>query len=453
MDFSSFDQLVDERASRWTDELVEFCRIPSETAHPEPLLDAARWTAERLRKLGAKTETVTLDGVPPLALGEIGEGARSVICVQHYDVVPAAPLELWTTPPFEPAIRDGHLFARGSGDNKGSLLARLHAVEAYRETFGELPCRVRFLVEGEEESGSRHLAELLALRPEFLKADAALNETGYIDPQGRPLITCGLRGMLFVEMSVRSLARDTHSEMAMLLPNAAERLALAIATFKQPNGRIAIPGFYDDVLAPTAEQLAHLRTVPFEEAALKQLHGAAAFVGGQTGFDAQSATMFEPTCNISGIHAGWGGPDMKTVIPAEAHAKLDMRLIPDQNPQRILECLRRHLDAHGFTDLELVKTLASESPWWTPVSHPLADAAARASEELFGMPAIRIMSSMSTAPMYQVCSSHRLPAVGFGPTHPDSRAHAPDENVSLELMTKATKVFGRFLARFAQLPA
>lgn len=451
-DFSSFDQLVDERASRWTEELVEFCRIPSETAHPEPLGEAAGWMAERLRKLGAKTETVTLDGVPPLVLGEIGEGARTVICVQHYDVVPAAPLELWTTPPFEPAIRDGHLFARGSGDNKGSLLARLHAVEAYRETFGELPCRVRFLVEGEEESGSRHLQELLALRPGFIKADAALNEAGYIDPQGRPLVTCGLRGMLYVEMSVRSLARDIHSEMAMLLPNAAERLMQALVTLKEADGRIAIPGFYDDVLEPGAEQLAHLQTVPFEEEALKRLHGAAAFVGGQAGFDAQVASMFEPTCNISGIWAGWSGPDMKTVIPAEAHAKLDMRLVPNQDPQRILAHLRRHLDAHGFSDVELRKTLASESPWWTPVSHPLAEIAARASEELFGTPAIRIISSMSTAPMYQVCSPHRLPAVGIGLAHTDNRAHAPDENVSLELMTKATKVFGRFLARFAETP-
>ncbi|MGH9874354.1 MAG: M20/M25/M40 family metallo-hydrolase, partial [Pyrinomonadaceae bacterium] len=158
MDFAPFDQLVDERASQWTNELVEFCRIPSETAHPQELLDASRWMSERLQNLGAKTETVTIDAAPPLVLGEIGSSSRTVICVQHYDVQPAAPLDLWTTPPFEPTIRDGHLFARGSGDTKGSLLARLHAVEAYREAFGEIPCRVRFLVEGEEESGSRHLA-------------------------------------------------------------------------------------------------------------------------------------------------------------------------------------------------------------------------------------------------------------------------------------------------------
>ncbi len=450
MDFSSFDRLVDERTPRWTQDLIEYCRIPSETAHPEPLRAAAVWTAERLRKLGAKTDTVELEGVPSLVLGEIGAGPRTVICVQHYDVVPAAPVGLWSSPPFEPAIRGGYLFARGSSDNKGSFLARLHAVEAYSEAFGELPCRVRFLVEGEEESGSRHLSQLLALRADFLKADAALNETGYIDMQGRPLITCGLRGMLYVELSVRSLARDIHSEMAMLLPNAAERLTHALATLKGADDRISVPGFYDEVRKPTPEELAHLGTLPFEEAALKQLHGAAAFVGGQSGFDAQVATMFEPTCNISGIWAGWNGPDMKTVIPAEAHAKLDMRLIPDQNPHRIRECLRRHLDAQGFADIRM-KTFADESPWWTPVSHALAQAAAGASEETLGIGAIRIMSSMSTAPMYQVCSAHRLPAVGFGTTHTDCRAHAPDENVSLDLMAKATKVFGRFLARFAAM--
>lgn len=142
---------------------------------------------------------------------------------------------------------------------------------------------------------------------------------------------------------------------------------------------------------------------------------------------------------------------MKTVIPAEAQAKLDMRLVPNQEPRRILECLRRHLDERGFGDVELTATLASESPWWTPVSHPLAEVAARVSEEMFGLPALCVISSMSTAPMYQVCSPHRLPAVGFGPAHPDNRAHAPDENISIDLMTKATKVFGRFLPRFAEL--
>lgn len=451
MDFSAFDRLVDERASKWTQELIDYCSIPSETAHPEELLAAARWTTERLQKLGATTETVTLDGAPPLVLGEIGAGTKRVICVQHYDVVPAAPLELWTTPPFEPAIRDGHLFARGSMDNKGLLLTRVHAVEAWREVFGELPCRVGFLVEGEEESGSRHLKELLVQRPEFLRADAALNEGGYIDPAGRPLVTCGLRGMLYVELSVRMLKGDIHSEMAMLLPNAAARMVQALATLQGADDRIAIAGFYADVLPPTQAQLAHLRTLAFEEAALKRIHGAKAFVGGKTGFDAQVATMFEPTCNISGIWSGWSGPDVKTVIPAEARAKLDLRLIPDQDPHRILECLRRHLDSHGFTDIEIA-TLGAVSPWWTPVSHPLAQIAVGACEELFDSAALRIISSMSTAPMHQVCAEHRLPAVGFGCAHPDNRAHAPDENIRLDLMSQGTKVFGRFLARFGQLP-
>lgn len=450
MDFSSFDRLVDERTPKWTQDLIEYCRIPSETGRPAELRAAAQWTSQRLQRLGAKTETVTLDGVPPLVLGEIGSGARRVICVQHYDVVPAAPLDLWTTPPFEPAIRDGHLFARGSNDNKGMLLMRMHAVEAWREVFGELPCRVRFLVEGEEESGSNHLKELLALCPDFLQADAALNEAGYIDPRGRPLVTCGLRGILYVELSVRTLAGDIHSEMAMLLPNAGERLLQALMTLKQPDGRIAIPGFYDDVLKPTAEQIAHLRTLAFEEEALKRVHGAHSFVGGKTGFDAQLATMFEPTCNVSGVWSGWNGRGMKTVIPAEARAKLDMRLIPKQNPQRILQNLRRHFDAQGFTDIEIT-TLAAESPWWTATSHPLAQAAAAASEEMFDGAALRIISSMSTAPMHQVCAQHRLPAVGFGCLHPDNRAHAPDENIHLGLMAQGTKVFGRFLARFAAM--
>ncbi len=447
-DFSSFDRLIDERMPSWTEDLVEYCRIPSETGSTEALHTAARWTSDRLLKLGATTETISIDGVPPLVLGEIGCGPRRLICVQHYDVVPAAPLELWSAPPFQPEVRAGHLFARGSSDNKGMLLMRLHAVEAWREVFGKLPCSVRFLVEGEEESGSNNLKQLLARRPRFLQADAALNEAGYIDPQGRPLVTCGLRGILYVELSVRTLAGDIHSEMAMLLPNAGERLLRALATLKAADGRITIAGFYDDVLEPTREQLEHLRALPFEEGALKRLHGAAAFVGGRTGTDAQASTMFDPTCNISGVWSGWNGPGMKTVIPAVARAKVDMRLIPDQHPDRILLCLRRHLDAHGFEDVE-ISVLADESPWWTSVAHPLARAAAAACEDVLGREALRIISSMSTAPMFQVCAEHRLPAVGIGCVHPDNRAHAPDENIGLALMTQGTKVFGRFLARFA----
>jgi len=356
------------------------------------------------------------------------------------------------TPPFEPTIRDDRLFARGANDNKGMLLMRMHAVEAWCEVFGELPFRVRFLVEGEEESGSNHLQELLSRRPNFLKADAALNEAGYIDSQGRPLVTCGLRGILYVELAVRTLAGDIHSEMAMLLPNAGERLMRALDSLKRPDGRIAIAGFYDDVLPPTPEQIAHLQTLAFEEADLKRIHGARAFVGDKTGFDAQVATMFEPTCNVSGIWSGWNGAGMKTVIPAVARAKVDMRLIPNQHPDRILACLRKHLDTHGFGDLE-ISVLADESPWWTPVTHPLAQAVARACEEMLRTPALRVISSMSTAPMYQVCSPHRLPAVGFGCAHPDNRAHAPNENIDLDLMTQGTKVFGRFIARFARLSA
>lgn len=447
-DFSSFDRLIDERMPAWTEDLMEYCRIPSETGNADALRAAARWTSERLMRLGASTETIALDGVPPLVLGEIGSGQRRLICVQHYDVVPAAPLDLWVAPPFEPDVRDGHLFARGSSDNKGMLLMRMHAVEAWREVFGELPCRVRFLVEGEEESGSNNLKQLLARRPQFLQADAALNEAGYIDPQGRPLVTCGLRGILYVELSVRTLAGDTHSEMAMLLPNAGERLLRALSTLKMADGRIAVAGFYDDVVEPASEQLDHLHALPFEEAALKRIHGVSAFVGGKTGPDAQTSTMFEPTCNISGVWSGWNGPGMKTVIPAEARAKVDMRLIPDQHPDRILACLRRHLDGHGFGDVAIA-VLADESPWWTSVAHPLARAAAGACEDVFGRGALRIISSMSTAPMFQVCAEHRLPAVGIGCVHVDSRAHAPNENISLDLMAKGTKVFGRFLASFA----
>ena len=450
MDFSALERLVDERAERWTKELQEFCRIPSETAHVEELRAGARWTADRLRALGASVETIGPPDVPPLVVGELGSGTRSLICVQHYDVQPSDPLALWTTPPFEPTVRDGHLYARGVSDNKGNFLIRVQAIEAYREVFGELPCRVRFLAEGEEESSSRHLKQMLVARPDLVAGDGALQEGGGVDARGRPQLVCGVRGILYVELSLRTLRFDAHSGGASLYPSAAWRLVEALATLRRPDGTVTIDGFYDDARRPTAEQLAHLRGLPFEEAELKRIYGTDTFVGGRTGFEAQVAQLFAPTCNIAGIWSGWTGPDAKTITPAEAHAKLDLRLVPDQDPERIERALRRHLDVRGFADVR-IENLGAEHPYWTPVTDPLVDAADRASRNVFGIAGLRIFSSTGTAPMHQVCAPHRLPMVAIGCGHAEARAHAPDENVRLDLMWKAAKVLARFLPEFAAI--
>ena len=220
VDFAAFDRLVEARLERWTQELVEYLAISSEGGDLPGLRAAAAWTAERLRRLGATVEVLELDGLPPLVVGEIGDGPRTVTAVQHYDVQPASPLELWTTPPYEPAIRDDRVWARGATDNKGEFLPRVWAVEAWLEAIGPLPCRVRFLVEGEEETGSHSLDALLDLRPGLRDADAALIEGGALDLAGRPFIDGGGKGIVVIELHLRTMDVDSHSSASVVLPAA-----------------------------------------------------------------------------------------------------------------------------------------------------------------------------------------------------------------------------------------
>jgi len=278
-DLASFDALCDERFDGWVDELRDFCTIPCETDQFAELDRGAGWVEQRLRAAGAEVTVLREEGVPPLVIGEMGAGPRTLIAVQHYDVQPAAPLDLWDTPPYDPQVRDGRLYARGVCDDKGELLHRIQAVEALRDANGELPCRVRFIIEGEEESDSAHLAPLLSRRPELFEADGALIEGGGVDEKGRPLLVCGVRGMFYVELAVRTLAFDAHSGGAQLFPNAAWRLIQALDTLRSPDGAILVDGYMDDVLAPTEAQLAHLRTLPFEEEEIKRIYGVEQFVG------------------------------------------------------------------------------------------------------------------------------------------------------------------------------
>jgi acetylornithine deacetylase/succinyl-diaminopimelate desuccinylase-like protein len=450
IDLASFDALCDERFDGWVDELRDFCTIPCETDQFAELDRGAEWVEQRLRAAGAEVTVLREEGVPPLVVGEMGRGPRTLIAVQHYDVQPAAPLDLWETPPYDPQVRDGRLYARGVCDDKGELLHRIQAVEALRDANGELPCRVRFIIEGEEESDSAHLAPLLRRRPEFFEADGALIEGGGVDEKGRPLLVCGVRGMFYVELAVRTLGFDAHSGGAQLFPNAAWRLIEALETLRTPDGKITIDGFMDDVLAPTEAQLAHLRTLPFEEDEIKRIYDVKEFVGGLTGFPAQVADTFQPTCNISGIISGWTDPGVKTITPAVASAKVDMRLIPNQDPARTEAAVRSHLDSRGFTDVTMT-VHRGEQPYWTPITDPIVDAADRAHAGIFDQAPQRWFSAGGTAPMHQVCDPHRLPMVTLGAGDSEVRAHAPNESYSLDLMRRAAKVTGRFLHEFAAI--
>ncbi len=273
----SLDRYLDEHRDRFVAELRELCAIPCESGADAALEAAARWCADRLGAAQAETRTLRTGAEPALVVGEAGSGKRTLICVQHYDVQPAVPLELWQTPPFDPTIRDGAVFARGVNDNKGHLLLRIQAVEAYRATRGELPIKVRFLIEGEEEDGSAHLAELLAQDASLTDGDGALKEGGGIDAAGRPHLLLGGKGIYYVELRSRTMLRDAHSGGATYLPNAAWRLIDALKTLVDKDGRILIDGFYDDVRPPTDAELGSVRALPFEADDKRRIHGIREF--------------------------------------------------------------------------------------------------------------------------------------------------------------------------------
>ena len=444
----SLDRYLDANRDRFVAELRELCAIPSETGNATALDAAARWCADRLGAAKASPRTLRVDGEPELVVGEAGSGARTLICVQHYDVQPAVPLELWQSPPFDPAVRDGAVFARGVNDNKGHLLLRIQAIEAYRATLGELPIRVRFLIEGEEEDGSAHLAELLAKDPSLTDGDGALKEGGGIDAAGRPHLLLGGKGIYYVELRARTMNRDAHSGGATYLPNAAWRLIDALKTLVDKNGRILIDGFYDDVRPPTDAELASVRALPFEAEDKKRIHAINEFAWQRDEAEASRAAIFEPTCNICGIWSGFTGTGTKTVIPAEATAKVDFRLVADQDPARIAKVLRAHLDRNGFTDID-ARSKEGTRPYRGRLDDPVVRAAKAAAEAAFGTEAFLIPTSGGTSPMWQVCGKRKLANVTLGMGHPGSGAHAPNENILLDNYWRALRATVDLYGRYA----
>lgn len=444
----ALDTYIAEQATRWTAELRELCSIPSEATDPGALARAADWCEQRLRAAGCEARQITLDGAPSLVVGEAGSGARTLIGVQHYDVQPAVPLDLWTTPPYDPAVRDGAMYARGVDDNKGHLLLRIQAVEAYRAVYGELPIRLRFLIEGEEESGSPSLGRLLATDDSLTDGDGALKEGGSIDSSGRPQLLLGGKGIFYVELRARTLTRDAHSGGATFLPNAAWRLVDALSTLMDERGRVRIEGFYDDVREPSAEERAHVQALPFDGDEVKRIYGLRSFAFGRDDADVRVASQFQPTCNICGIVSGFTGDGTKTVIPAEASCKIDFRLVPDQEPGRIASLLRAHLDRHGFDDIESVYKEGTR-PYRGRSDDPLVRAAKVAAEEAFGREAHLVPTSGGTSPMWAVCHKRGLANVTLGMGHPGSAAHAPNENIRLANYWRAIRATVRLYSLFA----
>ena len=447
--FSDFDAYVRAREREYIDELKTLIRQPTVSAQGIGIPETARIVLDRAKKRGGiAAEALSVDGGPPTIVGETGRGDRTLLIYNHYDVQPPDPLDEWATPPFEPTERDGFLYGRGVSDNKGNLMARLQAIDAYRATMGELPLRIRVLYEGEEESGSAHLAAFVARHGERLRADGCIWEAGYKDAAGRPTISCGLKGIAYLELRVRGANKDAHSSLATIVPNPAWRLVWALATLKNDADQITIDGFMDAVRPPTAADRALLEALPFDEQGMLRIHGITRFVRGLRGYELKKKHFLEPTCTICGIVSGYTGAGSKTVLPAVASAKIDFRLVPDLTPEKVTLLLRAHLDRRGFEDVEVVPGHGEPPSRW-PTDSATARAAVDACRSAYGPEPVVYPLLAGSGPMAQVCDTLGIPVAGFGSGNAASANHAPNENIAIADYVDHIRAFGRFLHTFA----
>ena len=445
---------VTENSARYLGWLEEACSIPSLAEQPDGLVRMASWLEEKFISLGGSPERLTYENAPDALLCELGGGPRSVLIYDHYDVQPVDPVELWESKPFSPEVRDGIFYARGAADNKGDLVARLAALEVYKEIHGELPVLVKFLVEGEEETGSKSFEGIVSRYGDKLKADGCIWEGNGIDHAGRPEFVFGAKGLAYVELVYRGLAEDQHSSLAVVAPSPVWHVVEALMTLRDPKGKVLIDGFYDDVVPPTDDDMEILRNLPFDETAELERLGVSEFVGGDTGLDLLRRYYFEPTCNIAGIVAGFTVPGAsKTVLPKEAMAKLDMRLVPDQDPDDIVAKLRKHLDSRGFGDIQ-INRFSNEHPVRSPSDSLIGKAALAGVEGVFSEPPAVSPMMIGTGPMHPVASVLGIPTVSpAGVCRPESNIHAPNENVRVEDFLRIIEYTVAWLKALGEQPA
>ena len=453
-DFTAIDRHIDEHRDRSLAELSALVAQPSVAAQGLGMEACAEMVQGLMRARGFRTEILPTGGFPVVVAERDGRADRTLLVYNHYDVQPAEPLELWTTPPFQPAQRDGKLYGRGVSDDKGHITARLLAIDALLAATGELPCRIRFVIEGEEEIGSVHLPDFVRAQKERLRGDACLWEFGGVDHREVPLQYSGLRGICYVELSVETASIDVHSGLGgSIFPNAAWRLTWALASLKGRDERIRIPGFYDSVRPPTERDRELMAAMPEVADEYRERFGVKRFLRGLTGgVELRMAEVFEPTCTICGLTSGYQGAGSKTVLPARASAKVDFRLVPDMTPPEVVAKLRAHLDREGFEDVKIA-FLGGGPAGRTDPDHPFIRLVSETAEPIYGRPMEIVPMIGGSGPNHAFIHELGVPVATAGIGYPETRAHAPDENLRIDLYVKHAKHVARIVHAFANEPA
>jgi len=441
---------IDSNVEEYLEDLRAFCRQPSISAQNEGIDGCAELLKSMMDKAGVDADVRRVKNGNPVVLGKLYVKGESG-CLgfySHYDVQPPEPLDLWKTPPFKADVRDGKIFARGVSDNKGNIIARLEALRAVRDVQGEPPASVKFLVEGEEEIGSPHLPSFVKENTDLLKADGYIWEGDGVDEKERPIVTLGAKGILFVELRAKGARRDAHSSWAPLVPNPAWRLVWALSSIKGPDEKIAIPGWYDDVVPPTEDEFRLLEESPFEEEAEKEEFGLKRFLRGLKGVESRKALYFSPTSNICGFDAGYKGPGTKTVLPSEAMVKVDFRLVEAQKPGVLFDKLKNYLRSRGFSDVQIINYGGYE-PSKTSPSDPFASRVIETAEKVYGLKPVVWPTSAGTSPIYTIKNWMGIPVVsGGGVGYPGSNIHAPNENIRIKDFIKSIKYIAALISSY-----
>jgi acetylornithine deacetylase/succinyl-diaminopimelate desuccinylase-like protein len=454
---SSVDEFVKQNETRFLEELLALLRIPSISTLPENKPDVARaaqFVADSLTAAGMENVEVIPTERHPLVYADWlhAPGKPTVLCYGHYDVQPPDPLELWESPPFEPSIRNGNIYARGSCDDKGQMYMHVKAVEALRHAHGgQLPLNVKFLVEGEEEVGGKSISQYLPGHTAKLTADVALVSDTELFADGVPTLCIGLRGLMYLEIEARGPARDLHSGMyGGAAPNAVYGLIELLAKAKDADGHIQIPGIYDDVTPPAQAEIESWGKLPFsEEEFLRSGVGSTALTG-EPEQSVFARTWARPTFEVHGIAGGFTGAGSKTVIPAKAVAKVSLRLVPDQNPGKVLQAVKQWVQNQTPKGIQTeVRVLGTGPAISVNPDHPAIEVAAEVFSEMLGKPTVFTRSGGSIPIVGEFAEFLHIPTVLMGFGLPDDGLHSPNEKYRISNYYTGIRTIARFLDRYS----
>ena len=443
---------VDANMGNLISDLQTMIKQPSVSAKNEGIEECATLVSKILKKSGIRSEILRLKkGVAPLVYGEIKSkqnSSKTLMFYNHYDVQPAEPFDLWDDPPFSGKRKGNKIFGRGATDDKGELITRIKAVEACLKTTGDVPCNIKFVIEGEEETGSAHIEEYLKKYKKKFSCDGVIWEFGYVDSENRPIIGLGMKGLLFVELSVTESNIDAHSSLAALIKNPAWRLIEALKTLRDSDGKILIKDWYKEVTAFSKKDLEIIRNEPFDEKVFKNEFGIKSFLGNKSGMDAKKALVGGATCNIAGFVSGYTGDGAKTVLPGNALVKIDFRLVPKMDPKKQIMRLKNHLKSKGFSDVKM-KIYHGEAAARTDSSNPFVSQVKDAADKIFGKSILNV-SNAGTGPMFPFVDILKAPCISIGSTYMFSKIHSPNEFARVDLLKKTTKCICLIMQNFGK---